>query len=86
MALSTEPVTLMAALNAAIGSTVGILTLTEVFSPEVGGAIATALAAWILVGALIFVRPNVTPNAVSEAAVQEALMTPVPKTATKPGG
>jgi hypothetical protein len=57
--LETEPVTLMAALNAAIGSTIGILTLTEVISPEVGGAIATALAAWILVGAIVFVRPNV---------------------------
>jgi hypothetical protein len=79
--LQSEPVTIMAAINAAIGSTIGILTLTETIAPEVGGAIAAALGAWILVGALLFVRRSVTPNPFVEERVQTALFTPVPKTA-----
>jgi hypothetical protein len=77
--LQTEPVAIMAAVNAAIGSTIGILTLTETISPEVGGAIATALGAWILVGSLIFTRRQVSPNPFVEQRVETALMTPVPK-------
>lgn len=69
--LETEPVTLMAALNAAIGATIGILTLTEVISPEVGGAIATALGAWVLVGAILFVRPNVASPLTQENLAAE---------------
>lgn len=80
-----EPVAIMAAINAAVSSTIGILTLTETISAEVGGAIATALGAWILVAALLITRRQVTPNEVVEAKVEEALNTPVPK-APKPTG
>ena len=69
----------MAAINAAIGATVGVLTITGALSPEVGGSLATALGAWVLVGSFFFVRSKVTPNVIVEAKVQEALMTPVPK-------
>lgn len=74
-----EPVALMAAINAAIGSTIGILTLTETISPEVGGAIAAALGAWILVGSLLFTRKAVTPNPFVEEKVAVALATPPPQ-------
>ena len=74
-----EPVAIMAAINAAISSTIGILTLAQVIEPEVGGAIAAALGAWILVGSLLITRRQVTPNETAEARVQEALYTPVPK-------
>ena len=78
VSFTTEPVTLMSAINAAIGSTVGILTLTQTIEPEVGGAIATALGAWILVASLLITRPAVQPNATVDAKVQAALYTPVP--------
>lgn len=55
-----EPVRLMALVNTAIGATVGILTLTGVFSAELGGALAVALAAWVAVGGEL-VRMRTTP-------------------------
>jgi len=60
--MEDEPVTLVAAINGAIGATVGVLTITGVVSPEVGGSLAIALGAWVLVGARLLVRPRVTPN------------------------
>jgi len=56
--VDSEPVTIMAAINAAIASTLGVLTITGVLEPEVAGAIGAALGAWILVGSF-FVRSRV---------------------------
>lgn len=58
---SNEPVSLVAALTAAANATVGVLTIADVFSAEVGGAIMTALAAWVILAATV-VRSAVTPN------------------------
>lgn len=55
-----EPVAIVGAINTAISTTIGVLTITGVFSPEVGGALGIALGAWIAVGAF-FVRRRVTP-------------------------
>ena len=61
MSLTTsEPSRLVSAINAAIAATVGVLTLTEVFSVEVGGALTVALSAWVLVGGE-WLRNKVTP-------------------------
>lgn len=56
-----EPVSVVAAITAAANTTVGVLTIIGVVSAEVGGAIMTALAAWIVLAATI-VRSVVTPT------------------------
>lgn len=55
-----EPTRLASLVNAALIATLGILTVTEVLSPEVAGSIGIALAAWVAaVGE--FIRTRVTP-------------------------
>lgn len=55
-----EPVRIMALINAAIAATVGVLTLTEVLSPEVGGSLVVCLGAWVAVAGEL-VRRHTTP-------------------------
>lgn len=57
--MNNEPVTIMAAINAAIASTLGILTITGALDEKVAGSIGAALGAWILVGSILFVRTKV---------------------------
>lgn len=58
--MGQEPSRIISAITAAITATVGLLTLIEVWSPEVGGALTAALAAWIVVAGEI-IRSRVTP-------------------------
>lgn len=58
--MNTEPARLISALSAAATATVGLLTIVGVLSEQVGGALTTALAAWIVVGGEI-IRSRVTP-------------------------
>lgn len=55
-----EPVRLLSLVNAAVGATVGVFTLTETISPELGGALAVALGAWIAVAGELL-RSRVSP-------------------------
>lgn len=72
--MGNEPVSLMGAINAAITATLGVLTITEVLSPEVAGAVGVALAAWILVAATFITRPKVVgPAAQADPGVAKAL-------------
>jgi hypothetical protein len=57
---TAEPVRVITAVNAAIAATVGVLTITEVVSPEIGGSLALCLAAWVAVAGEIL-RSKVTP-------------------------
>ena len=88
VSLQTEPVTIMAAINGAIASTLGVLTITDVISADVAGGIGAALGAWILVGALLFVRPNVASPLTQENLAKElaeAQAKAVSEKGTKPG-
>lgn len=72
--MGNEPVTLMGAINAAITATLGVLTITEVLSPEVAGAVGVALAAWIMVAAVLITRPKVIgPVTAADPAVAKAV-------------
>lgn len=57
--MNQEPVSIVAALNAAITATLGILLFVGV-DPTLVGALTLAATAWIAVGAA-FVRARVTP-------------------------
>lgn len=57
--MSTEPVGVVAALNAAVTATLAVLLFFGV-DPELVGALTLAVVAWIAVGAAI-VRARVTP-------------------------
>lgn len=59
--MNTEPSRIIATITAAITATVGIITLTEVWSAEVGGAVTAAIGAWVLAAGEIL-RSRVTPN------------------------
>lgn len=58
----TEPVTLQAAIAAAINATLGLLSVFEVFEPQVVGALQIVAGLWIIVIGLLWVRKRVTPN------------------------
>lgn len=58
--MKTEPSRIIASLTAAATATVGVLTLLEVWSAEVGGGITVAVGAWIIAAGEI-VRSRVTP-------------------------
>jgi hypothetical protein len=59
--LNNEPSRIVAAITAAITATIGVLTVTDVLSPELGGALTVAAGAWVLAAGEI-VRARVTPN------------------------
>jgi predicted lysophospholipase L1 biosynthesis ABC-type transport system permease subunit len=59
--MNSEPSRLVAAITAAITATIGVLTVTNVFSAELGGALTVAAGAWVLAAGEI-VRARVTPN------------------------
>lgn len=59
--MNTEPVSIVAALNAAVVATLAILMFVGV-DPELVGALTLAVTGWIGVGAAI-VRSRVTPVA-----------------------
>jgi hypothetical protein len=58
----TEPVSLTAALTAAINSTLGILAILFEWSSDVSNGLLVASGAWITVLFLLLARPQVTPN------------------------
>lgn len=58
----TEPVTLTAALTAAVNSTLGILAILFEWSSEISNGLLLASGAWITVLFLLLARPQVTPN------------------------
>jgi len=58
--MNTEPTRIVGLINAALAATIGVLTLAEVLSPQIGGALGLALGAWITVGHEIL-RGKVTP-------------------------
>jgi hypothetical protein len=60
----------MAAINAAITATLGVAVLMGL-DPELSGAIGLALAAWIFVGALLFVRSKVASPLTQENLQKE---------------
>lgn len=66
-----EPTRLVGAIQAAIAATIGVLTLVDVLSDEVGGALAIALAAWITV-AHEFLRSKVTPVDAPQLTTEQA--------------
>ncbi len=70
-ALETEPTRVAGLINAALAATIGVLTLTETVSPELGGGLTAALAAWVLVG-MEFVRAKVTPTAAPKLTTAQA--------------
>ncbi len=70
-ALNTEPTRVAGLINAALAATIGVLTITETISPEVGGGLTTALAGWVLVG-MEFVRAKVTPTAAPQLTIEQA--------------
>lgn len=69
--MQSEPVRIIALVNAAIAATLGILTITEVLDPEIAGAIGVALAAWIAVAAEFIVRPRVASPLTQENLQKE---------------
>jgi hypothetical protein len=58
----TEPVSLTAAVTAAVNSTLGILAILFDWSAEVSGGLLAASGAWIVVFFLLYTRAQVTPN------------------------
>lgn len=72
VSLETEPVGIMAAVNAAISSTLGVLTITGVLDEKVAGGVGVALAAWILVAAMLITRPRVA-SPLTQANLQAEL-------------
>jgi hypothetical protein len=60
--VDSEPVSLIGAINVALGATMAVLIGTEVVSAEVGALLLTAMTAWIGVAAWL-VRARVTPVA-----------------------
>lgn len=66
-----EPARLFGYVTGAVTATVGVLTIVGVWSPEVGGAITTAAAAWIMVAAEL-IRDRVTPTAHVALTKQQA--------------
>ena len=58
--LSTEPVGLVAAINAALAATWGVIVIVAEVSPDLAGGVTIALGAWVGVAGAI-VRSRVTP-------------------------
>lgn len=59
--MNEEPVTLQAAILAAIQTTLGVLADTFNWSNELVSRLMVASGAWTVLLLLIFVRPTVTP-------------------------
>ncbi len=58
--MNTEPVRLVALLNAAVAATIAVLALVLDWSADLTAGLTAALAAWVLVGGE-FARSKVTP-------------------------
>lgn len=59
--MKDEPSRIIASITAAITATIGVLVITNVLTPEVGGALTVAAGAWVLTAGEL-VRARVTPN------------------------
>ena len=75
--MNTEPVSITAAITAAIQATLAILLFVDV-DPELVGALQVALIAWVGVIAVI-VRSRVTPNENVALTVDEAKVLTAPE-------
>lgn len=60
--MTDEPARIVSRLSAAITATVGVITLLGWWSPEVGGALGIAAAAWVAAGGEL-IRKRVWPTA-----------------------